>query len=71
VEQAAEEVASPDLQRIDGGCPRRIGCDGVIRRSQVECSVRPLHLIDETRAWQETLAQNAVLPNGSGRLAHR
>ena len=39
VEQAAEEVAPPDLQRMNHRCGRRIGSAAAIRRSQVERSV--------------------------------
>ena len=42
VEQTAEEVAPPDLERIDGRCGRGIRLAAMIRRSQVECSVRTL-----------------------------
>jgi len=39
VEQSAEEVAPPDLQRMNYRCGRRIGSAAAIRRSQVERSV--------------------------------
>src|SRR6266571_3445519 len=39
VEQSAEEVAPPDLQRMNYRCRRRIGSAAAIRRSQVERSV--------------------------------
>jgi hypothetical protein len=39
VEYAAEEVAPPDLQLMEGGVRWRIGSVAAIRRSQVECSV--------------------------------
>jgi hypothetical protein len=42
VEQAAEEVAASDLQRMHGRCRRRIGFAAAIRRFQVERSVRTL-----------------------------
>src|SRR6266545_1947830 len=39
VEQAAEEVAPPDPERIKRRCRRRIGSAAALRRSQVERSV--------------------------------
>jgi hypothetical protein len=42
VEQAAEEVAPSDLRLLQGRCGRRLGFAAVIRRAQVECSVRTL-----------------------------
>jgi hypothetical protein len=42
VEQAAEEVAPSDLERINGRCRRKIGFAVAIRRAQVERSVGTL-----------------------------
>ena len=39
VEQTAEEVAPPDVSRVEDRCRRRIGSAAAIRRSQVERSV--------------------------------
>jgi hypothetical protein len=39
VEESAEEVAPPDLQRMNSRCGRRIGSAAAVRRSQVERSV--------------------------------
>jgi hypothetical protein len=39
VDESAEEVASPDLVRMNGRCRRRIGSVAAIRRSRVERSV--------------------------------
>jgi hypothetical protein len=39
VEQAAEEVAPPDRQRMKGRCRGRIGSLAAFRRAQVERSM--------------------------------
>jgi len=49
VEQPAEEVAPPDLARMNHRCGRRIGSAAAIRRSQVERSVWTLLGEVETR----------------------
>ena len=64
MEQSPEEVAPPDLQRMNYRCGRRIGSAAAIRRSQAERSVWTLglgRLIDDDR-------QTSLLKIGPGRV---
>jgi hypothetical protein len=65
VEQSAEEVAPPDLQRMNHRCGRRIDSVAALRRSQVERSVWTLLVEVADVDAEDVLAAALARPRGA------